>query len=113
MIGDYEPTWKIGEPGSKEVIDMNCRLLDTMFQRLAGRCNAPGCDWPLSALRERNFEVPEVGPVCATCWDIYNSMTMANRLLKSTMYFRNHHVNWKTERENKRKREGLGGLGGL
>lgn len=107
----YEPleriSWKMGEPGADHTVRVNCRVLDLILGTLKKKCCAPGCEWGISALRTHNYEVPEVGEVCATCWDVYNSLTMANRYLQNTMYFRNHHTQWKLEQEAIRKRAGL------
>ena len=103
----YRQTWKMGEKGADHIIDVNCRVLDLVLGTLKKQCNAPGCEWGISALRANNYEVPDVGEVCATCWDVYNSLTLANRLLKNTMYFRNLHSLWKLEQAEIRKRTGL------
>jgi hypothetical protein len=101
------PTWKIGEPGADRIVDLNCRVLDLVLGTLVKTCNAPGCGWGISALRKYNYEVPEFGEVCATCWDVYNTLTMANKLLKSTLYFRNHHEFWKAQQDANKRRWGM------
>lgn len=104
---DLGPFWPLGTKEADHTIDLNCRIMDLLFDRLSKHCNAPGCGWPISVLREQNYEVPEVGEVCATCWDIYSSLTMANKQLKNTLYFRQHHDKWKAEQSSNKRRWGL------
>jgi|SRR5271166_4628417 len=115
MIEDYEPygtgepepltrpTWKLGEEGADAIINQNCRLLDLLLDRVTKRCSVEGCGWPISIFRDKNFEVPEIGPICSTCHDLYNGITMMNHCLKNPNYFRNLHNEMVKEIE-KRKR---------
>ncbi len=105
--------WKIGEPGSTEVIKKNVEMMDGLFKILTKKCGNPYCKYPISALRLENYAVPIYGDVCAVCRDLYTAVGFNEKLLMSS-YFRNHHEEWKKEQDEfKKKRRNMGLDGGL
>jgi hypothetical protein len=97
------PTWKIGEEGADAIVHMNCRLLDLLMDRTSRRCSVEGCGWPISIFRDKNFEVPNIGPICTTCHDLYGAIIFTNIKLKNPNYFKNLHDEMVKEIEKKKR----------
>lgn len=101
--------WKIGEPGSEAVVARNLRMMDELFRRLETRCANELCQYPLSALRQERFAVPEFGEVCATCHGMYSAVSFMNPNLTKGNYFKDLHDAWLREiRDFKDKRKRMG-----
>lgn len=105
LIRPKKLEWKIGESGADDIVLKNVRMIDALFEMRLKRCGNPYCRYPISALRLDTFATPDNGDVCATCHDLYNSVTMANNLLSNKSYFRNHHFEWKREQEEAAKKK--------
>jgi hypothetical protein len=103
--------WKIGEPGSIEVIKANVAFYDKVRTILTRRCKAPDCGYVISSIEE-SFAVPGVGSVCGVCYHMYEALT-GTRIydlpgLKNPYYFRNLHEQWAIEKSDPKRRDRLG-----
>jgi hypothetical protein len=92
--------WKIGEPGSEEVIHKNLQMMDGLFAMLEKSCSNEFCQYPISAIRMECFAVPNVGDVCATCYGMYQAISIMNPKLRHSQYFQARHNEWKREIED-------------
>jgi hypothetical protein len=52
----------------------NTRGYDATFSRLANRCMAPGCQYPIKDAD--NYYVMGTGSVCDVCWAMYMAVKM-------------------------------------
>jgi hypothetical protein len=107
-------TWRIDEPGASEVCDKNIQFMQAVMDNYTKKCGNPDCKWPISALRTENYAAPEYGDICATCHDIYVSLSFMNPMLEHhPRYFLDLHEAWKKEQAEeirKKKRFLDGGL---
>ena len=114
-FANHKLEWKIGEEGADDVCLKNVQMMDGLFRILTKKCANKFCQWPISSLRITTYAAPGIGDVCATCHDLYSTITFMNTYLANSHYFRGHHEAWVKEQEeiNKKRRDmGLNG-GGL